>query len=338
MKKIQKTALSGSQFNKSLKKILTRNETIIVFSIVALSIVIGSINNAFFTMGTLFETLKACVVPGILAIGVGIVMINGGVDLSGMAIAIFSAYSAITIILQLNLEVPVIVIFLLAMAIGAVLGLLNGLFIAFFKIPIFIATLCTGVIFKGIMLEFIGNIYITPAQMPQSGLDFSRSTVFGGLHSSVFILIGLLVVAHVLLKYTIFGRGVFASGGAPESAARIGYNIKRLNFRLFVYAGIMYAAGGVVYVLNSRLADPYDLVGTELSVIAAVVLGGISIAGGKGSVFGMFLGTLLTVIIRNNLILIGISSDWTNFVFGFIFILAIGIQAYNQVRVQKERV
>jgi len=337
MKKIQKTALSGSQIKNSLKKLLTQNETIIVFSIVALSIVIGSINNAFFTMETLFETLLACVVPGILALGVGIVMINGGVDLSGMAIAIFSAYSAITIILLLNLEVPVIVIFLLAMAIGAALGLLNGLIITFFKIPIFIATLCTGAIFKGIMLEFIGNIYITPAQMPQSALDFSRSAVFGGLHISVFIMIGLFVLTYILLKYTIIGRGVFASGGALESAARIGYNIKRLNFSLFIFAGAMYAIGGVVYVFNSRLADPYDLVGTELSVIAAVVLGGISIAGGKGSVFGIFLGTLLTVIIKNNLILMGISSDWANFVFGFIFILAIAIQAYNQVRVQKER-
>lgn len=333
----QDAYISEKPFTGKLKKVLRRNETLLILCIVVLCVIISLINSAFLSENTLFETLKACVVTAIVAIGVGLVMINGGIDLSCMSIAIFSAYSATKIFVALEWEGPVILLFLLAMAIGALLGLLNALFIAFFRIPIFIATLCSGVIYKGIMLEYIGNIYVTPANMPDSALAFSKATVWGGLHISVFIMIGLLLLTYVLLRYTTMGRGVYALGGAPVSASRIGFKVNRLNIGIYSYAGIMYAIGGVVYVCNSRLADPYDMIGTELTVIAAVVLGGVSITGGKGGVPGLFLGTLLAVLIKNNLILIGISSDWQMFVFGAVFILAIALQAYNQTKAQAKR-
>ena len=336
MNKIQGKLFSRSKIVSTINHLLAQNETILILSIVALSILIGILNNAFFTVETLYETLLATVIWGIVGIGVAIVMINGGVDLSCMSIAMFSAYTGTKIMLWLNPDAPIIVLFLIAAAIGAGLGLVNALFISIFKIPIFIVTLAMGVVYKAIMLEFIGNIYITPAKMPQSALDFSRTYVLGGLHISVLIMFALLILTHVLLRYTMLGRGVYALGGSPESAQRIGYNLRRLKFSIYIFAGIIYAIGGVVYVSNSRLADPYDMIGTELTVIAAVVLGGISLTGGKGNVWGLLLGVLLTVIINNNLILIGISSDWANFVFGSIFVLAVALQAYNTARAKKE--
>jgi len=336
MNKTKNTAITESQFFKTINKLFAKNETVLVLSIVALSILIGSINSAFFTVGTIYETLLATVIWGIVGIGVSLVMINGGVDLSCMSIAMFSAYSATKLMLFINPDAPIIILFLIAMVIGAGLGLVNALFISIFKIPIFITTLATGVIYKAIMLEFIGNIYITPAEMPQSALDFSRTYVFGGLHISVLIMFALLLVSFILMRYTIIGRGVYALGGDPESAERIGYNLRRQKFITYIYTGIMYAIGGVVYVSNSRLADPYDMIGTELTVIAAVVLGGVSLLGGKGSVWGVLLGALLSVIIKNNLILIGITSDWSNFVFGLIFVLAVALQAFNSARTKKQ--
>jgi len=338
MNRQKKLHANGSRILSKLNKSLAKVETILIICVVALSIIITAFNSSFFSKETLFETLKACVVTGIIAIGVGLVMINGGIDLSCMSIAIFSAYSATKIFVALNYDGPIIVLFMLAMVIGGALGFLNSLFIAFFKIPIFIATLCSGVIYKGIMLEFIGNIYVTPTDMPTSVLAFSKSTVFGGLHISVFLLFGLLLITFLLLRYTTIGRGVFALGGAPVSAQRIGFNVRQLNISIYTYAGIMYAIGGIVYVNNSRLADPYDMIGSELTVIAAVVLGGVSITGGKGSILGIFLGALLAVLIKNNLILIGVSSDWQMFVFGAVFILAITLQAYNQQRAHKRRI
>ncbi len=336
MNTITKSKFTETKFYQTLTSLMAKNETMLVISIVVMSIVIGTINNKFFAVETIYETLLATVIWGIVGMGVALVMINGGVDLSCMPIAMFSAYSATKIMLWIAPNAPIIVLFLIGMVIGAGLGLVNALFISIFKIPIFIATLALGVIYKAVMLEFIGNIYITPAEMPQSALDFSRTYVFGGLHVSVLIMLGVILLTFFILRFTVIGRGVYALGGAPESAERIGYNMNRLKFSIYIYAGIMYAIGGVVYVSNSRLADPYDMIGTELTVIAAVVLGGVSLMGGKGSVWGVLLGALLSVIIKNNLILIGVTSDWANFVFGLIFVLAVALQAYNTARSKKQ--
>ena len=336
MNNIDKKTTFTSQLTSVINTLLLQNETILIIITILLSLMIGLINPKFFTIGTLYETLLATVVWGILGIGVGIVMINGGVDLSSTTISIFSAYAGTKIMLAIYPDAPIIVLFLIAMAIGAVLGLVNGLFISLFNIPVFFATLATATIYKALMLEYIGNIYITPAQMPQSALDFSRTYVLGGLHISVLLMFALLIVTHIILRYTVIGRGVYALGGAPESAARIGYKLNKLKLSIYVYSGIIYAIAGVVYVSNSRLADPYDMIDTRLTVIASVVLGGVSLMGGKGSVWGVLLGALLSVIIRNNLVLIGISSDWANFVFGIIFIAAVVLQAFNNARAKRQ--
>jgi len=287
-------------------------------------------------MDTVFDMLRTSVVVGIIAIGVGLVMINGGVDLSCMSIAIFAGYTSTRIFVALDLQEPMILMFLIGIAIGASLGFLNAVFIAFFKIPIFIATLGAGVIYQGIMLQFIGHIYVTPAHMPSGALALADNTVLGGLHVSVFILISLLVLTHLLLRYTMVGRGIFAMGGSLISAQRAGYNVKRLNIMLYTFAGAMYAIGGVIHVSVTRFADPSQLVGTELVVVSSVVLGGVSIVGGRGSMLGVFLGTLLTILIRNNLVLMGVSSDWQAFVFGLVLICAISLQAYQRNRAQKK--
>lgn len=317
-----------------LKQWIGKNESLLIVIIIALSFTIAMINTAFVSTETLHETLKACVVPGIIAIGVGIVMINGGVDMSCMAIAIFSAYSSVKIVNFLGWQESVFPIFIFASFIGGGLGIVNAFLIEKFKMPIFIVTLCTGVIYKGVMLEYIGNIYITPTNMPPSTLEFSKTTFWDGMHISVLILVSLLVATALILKKTMIGRGVFALGGDPISASRVGFNIRKLNYLIYSYAGIMYAIGGVIYVCNSRMADPYDMIGTELVVIAAVVLGGVGISGGKGSVLGFFLGTLLSILIKSNLVLIGVTSDWHVLVFGLVFVGAITLQAYRENKAQ----
>ena len=329
-----KTPFIG-QIKKELFKLSLKNEASLVLITVVLAIIIGSINPRFFSVNIFYGTMLATVVWGILGLGVGIVMINGGVDISSTTISIFSAYTGIKIMQAINPNASIILLFLIAMAIGAVLGLVNGLFISIFNVPVFFATLATSAIYKGVMLEYIGNIYITPAQMPQSTLDFSRTYVLGGLHISVLLLLTLIILSNIILRYTILGRGVYALGGAPESAQRIGYKLNRLKLSIYAYAGMLYGIAGVVYVANSRLADPYDMIGTRLTVIAIVVLGGVSLLGGKGSVWGVFFGALLSVIIRNNLILIGITSDWANFVFGLIFIGAVVLQSINNARAKR---
>lgn len=322
--------------NNALGNVLSGSELILIVCIVALSVLIAVINPIFFSIDTMFDMLRTSVVVGIIAIGVALVMINGGVDLSCMSIAIFTGYATSRIFVALNLEGPVFLMIMIGIVIGASLGVFNSVFIAFFKIPIFIATLGLGVIYRGVMLQFIGHIYVTPAYMPRGALEFAAHTVFGGLHVSVFILFALLILTHLLLRFTMVGRGIFAMGGSLISAQRVGYNVKRLNILLYAFAGAMYGIGGVIHVCLTRFADPGQLVGTELAVISSVVLGGVSITGGRGSMLGVFLGTFLTILIRNNLILMGVSSDWQAFVFGVVLICAISLQAYQRNKEQKK--
>ena len=321
---------------KSISRVFTGNEQILIISIIALSTLIAIINPVFFSMNTVFDLLRTSVVVGIIAIGVALVMINGGVDLSCMSIAIFAGYTSTRILTALDIQGPIILMFLIGIVIGAILGFLNSVFIAFFKLPIFVATLGLGVIYRGVMLQFIGHIYVTPANMPSSALALADNVILGGLHITVFLLIGLMILAHILLRYTMVGRGIYAVGGSLASAHRAGYNVKRLNILLYTFAGAMYAIGGVIHVAVARFADPGQLVGTELVVISSVVLGGVSITGGKGTMLGVFLGTILTILIRNNLILVGVPSDWQAFVFGFVLICAITLQAYQRKREQRK--
>jgi len=147
-----------------------------------------------------------------------------------------------------------------------------------------------------------------------------------GLHISVFLMLGIMILTYIFMKYTTLGRGIFALGGDAVSAQRIGFNLKRIRTVLYAYAGVVAGIAGMVYVSNNRTANPFDLHGDELAVIAAVVLGGTSIEGGKGSVVGVLLGVLLTVIINNSLVLIGIHSYWQKATFGAIIIVATTVQ------------
>ena len=119
------------------------------------------------------------------------------------------------------------------------------------------------------------------------------------------------------------------------SASRIGYNVKRLRMFLYGYAGCLAGLGGLIYVSNNRMADPMSFQGEELTVIAAAVLGGTSISGGKGSVIGVFLGLMLTNVINNNLVIIGIDSYWQKFTFGLLVIVAVVIQSLRAKRAAK---
>ena len=155
--------------------------------------------------------------------------------------------------------------------------------------------------------------------------DASGSTF--GLHFSVFIMLAVMVITHLVMRHTIVGRGIYALGGDMNSASRIGYNVKRLRLFLYGYAGCLAGLGGLIYVSNNRMADPMSFQGEELTVIAAAELGGTSISGGKGSVIGVFLGLMLTNVINNNLVIIGIDSYWQKFTFGLLVIVAVVIQS-----------
>jgi len=328
-----------------IKKLLLRNETVLIFAIIIFSLVIGSKSPEFFTLANLFDILRSSFVQLLFALGVLIVIISGGIDVSFPIVGIFSGYTAVIIMqkLELNPEslfIPIV----LAVLIGIALGGFNAIAIAGFGIPTLIATLGTAGIFRGVMLSFIGASFISDIPI---GLDkFSTADLVKfesdagtlvRLHVLVIPVAIITILVALLLSRTIFGRSVYALGGGTEPTRRLGISVKRTQAKIYMLVGGLSGLAGILYVSRQRKANPYDLAGSELDVIAAVVLGGASIMGGYGTVFGTVLGVLFINMIKNNLVLLGVSSSWQRAAVGVLLVIGITIQAISENRKNKRQ-
>lgn len=324
-----------------MKRLLRRNETLVAVTIVVLCLVIGLNNPTFFTVGNLFTLLRGSIVTGIFAMGVLIVIISGGIDVSFTAIGIFALYSTVKLMLHFAPDTPIWVAFIIAALIGLGLGLINAFFIAQFKLPTLIVTLGTLSMFHGFLLFAIGNQIIR--DVPPALTDFARAAFIqipqergtATLHPSVFLMIAIMILVWLLLKYTMLGRGIYALGGAPEAAERAGFNVTRIQYFIYGFVGLLSGIAGMTFGALARQANPQDLVGAELNVIAAVVLGGAYLTGGRGTVIGTILGVILVVIAYNSLILIGVPTVWQRVVIGLIILVGTGIPAIQERRAAK---
>lgn len=306
-----------------------------VLAVVLLLLVVGMsiANPAFFSLSTGFSILRGSIVPLVFALGVLLVIISGGIDVSFAAIAVFAAYTTVKVAGSTALPLGVLGAFGLALVIGALLGLVNGLVIARFRLPTLIVTLGTQGIFKGVLLTYVGARFIADLPDSMAGLSTTNLLVIGSgqgraqLHVLVLPAIALALLLAWVLRRTMFGRSIYAIGGDGEAARRAGIRVMRTQVWVFVIVGMMAAAGGMFHMIMGRSANPQDLVGGELDIIAAVVLGGASIFGGRGSVLGTVLGVLLVQVINNSLILAGVPSAWQRTAVGVLLIVGVGVQA-----------
>lgn len=322
---------------------LRNNEVLVALIIIGLSIVIGVANPAYFSVNNLFGILRSSVVMGLLALGVLVVLISGGIDVSFPAIAVFSLYLTTKTLVGIDFQGSVLVAFAMAGLIGLGLGLINAIFISLFRLPTLIVTLGTLSLYRGFLLFFVGSRYIR--DIPHGMAEFSKTNLvtvttasgsLTNLHVSVLILAGFTLLTWAVLRYTMLGRGIYALGGDREAAERAGFNIRRIEFIIYGYVGLLSGIAGLIFGSLLRQANPFSIVGVELNVIAAVVLGGASIMGGRGTVIGTLLGVLLITIVNNSLILIGIPSDWQKVVIGILILIGTGVPAI-QGRTKKQR-
>lgn len=315
------------------------NEGVLAIIIVVLIIVMSLLSPSFFTVHTLFSIVRSALVPSILAIAVLLVIISGGIDVSFAAIAIFAAYTTVHLAHQGQFDPGIIGILLFACAIGAVLGFVNGAVIARFRLPTLIVTLATQGIFRGILLVYIGSRYI--AQLPDSMAGLSTANLIAIDSSRSYLPLLVVPVAVIvlivawMLRRTMFGRGIYAIGGDTEAARRAGFPVVRFQIILYMMVGAIAAIGGLIHVILNRNANPQDIVGTELDVIAAVVLGGASIFGGRGSVLGTVLGVVLVQLINNSLLLMGVPTAWQRAAVGLLLVVGVGIQALSARRASR---
>jgi len=320
-----------------VSKLFRHHEFVLLAILVVFCFAIGIVNPAFRDPSNLFGMLKNCVTPGILAIGVLVVLISGGIDISFPAVAAFSMYVTCRLAQQFAWLDHIGVLLLVAAGIGCLLGWVNATLVHYCRLQSLIVTLGTGGLIRGGLLAFIGTRIIT--DIPHSMVEFSKTSVLRvesglgetvGLAASIPIFFVLAIVAHLILTRTMLGRGIYALGGAPESARRVGFNISRIQFFVYGFMGVLAGLAGILQASKMRNANPFDLAGIELTVIAAVVLGGASIKGGTGSVLGAVLGVAILVVLANSLILLGLPSQWHKVATGLIIILSTGITVWRR--------
>ncbi|WBU59979.1 ABC transporter permease [Paracoccus albus] len=299
-------------------------------------ILIGFVNPAFWSLENLFSLARSNVVIGIMALGVLLVMIAGGIDVSFPAFAVAAMYLVVRAMVDWGVPSGVILPFLMATLIGALLGLVNALLVWKLRMIPLIVTLGTAAMARGLLNGLVGTSNVNINKFPDSLIDFGKTDLVTllnangasyGLPATVLLYLGLALIVHLVLSRTMIGRSVYAYGASPESAQRVGFRTGRTLIFVYVAAGALAGFAGLLHSSMIWMANPRDFVGWELDVIAAVVLGGASIFGGRGSVLGTMLGVFILVMIKNSLILMGIETTWQRVVVGCMLIAAVALTA-----------
>lgn len=320
-----------------IKKIISRYEFLVFMVILIFSIIIGLINPSFFRLENLFDILQNLSLTGIFAIGMLIVLISGGIDLSFTAIATITGYTVAVLLLSSGSQLNIVVVFLIAAVLGLLLGLVNAVIIYFFKIPPIIATIATQNVFYGLLTVITQGkwLYGFPAWFG----NFVKIKFFStlnengvkiGLSIVTVFWIGAILLGWFLLRKTVLGRSIYAMGGSEASAQRLGFNILRLQLFVYGFMGFMAGIASVIQALLVQTVAPNSLVGKELDVIAAVVLGGASLTGGVGTVGGTVLGVILLAVMSNGLTLMHVPSYYYKVVTGLIILVAVAAGAWRK--------
>lgn len=278
----------------------------------------------FLDAGNLSNLALQVSIVAIVAIGSTFVIFTGGIDLSpGSAIALSTMIFAVMVKFG---GVPLPVAMVATVGVGAVLGALNGLLSAYLRIPAFITTLAALSAFRGAAFMFNNG-------SPVFSLHPALETVFygtlGGLPLPLFYLIALYVLAWYVLRYSAFGRAIYAVGGNPNAARLSGLNVRRTQFAAFVIAGAAAGIGAVLMAARLNSGSPNYGVGLELAAIAAAVIGGASLAGGRGNIINTVIGALTIVIVQNGLNLNAVPTSAQNIVIGAIIVTAVGLDMWR---------
>lgn len=323
-----------------MKNFIRAKEIWIFSMLIALSAGVALKSEVFLRPDNLMDLFKTHAVLGIMALGMTLVIITGGIDVS-----VGASIAALTVIVGkflVDYNGSLLLTFLIAIGVGIMIGVINGALIAWAKIPAIVVTLGTMSIINGIMLYYTNGAWIT--DIPQWFIDFGRLTVFKvslghygkvGIPIQVIIFILMALLTWAILKYTLLGRSVYAIGGNPVSAARIGINLPRTLTFVYGYMGFLTGVAAVVHTSIMRQVDPNAFTGFELQVIAAVVVGGANIMGGSGSVLGTLLGVLFLAVLNNALILTHIPTFWQKIIVGMIIIMAVSFDVIQRRRMER---
>ena len=293
----------------------------IILIILILAVIVTLRAPVFLTLGNFKDILLDISILVIVALAQTMVILTHGIDLSvGSVIGLVAMMVAFTI--KANPTIPLVVVVLLGMALGAILGSFNGLIIAIGKVPPIIATLGTLSIYRGMIFLYSKGYWIPPFQLPDTFKLLSKGTFLGIPHIIIFAIV-VAILVYYFLNYTRTGRDIYAVGSNPDAAQYVGIRKQQIIFLVYVMTGIAAGLAGVLWASRFESSQTNTALGFELQTVAASIIGGVSISGGVGTVPGVLLGALALGMINNAVTLVRISPFWEQAAQGLLILIAV---------------
>ena len=304
------------------------------FALIAIIITFSMLSPNYATVSNFLIMANHVAIFGLLALGMMLVILNGGIDLSVGSVlgltGVFAGFLMQGVEFQsagVILYPPVWAVVVMTIALGAFVGLCNGVLIAYFRVPAFVATLGSLYVARGVALLMTNSLTFNnlsgDPSLGNTGFDWLGFNRLFGVPIGVIILAVVAIVAGLVLARTAFGRWLYSSGGNERAAELSGVPVKRVQVSVYVLSGMCAAIAGLV--LSSQLTSAGPTAGTtyELTAIAAVVVGGASLMGGRGTVRGTLLGAFVIGFLSDGLVIIGVSSYWQTVFTGAVIVLAV---------------
>jgi ribose transport system permease protein len=305
---------------RKLRKLLAIPETGIVLPLVLFTVVFLCVDRGFLSPNSTAAMLRGIAFVGIIAIAQTWLMVSGEIDLSVGSVAGLCA--VVSAWLMKEAGCPIAMGLLGGLAVGAAAGLVNGLVAVRLGIPGFIATLGMLYIARGLNYLLCKGYPIYPIPAPLKA--FGKAEPFGVSWAFVIFVV-LVLIGDFCLRKTVFGRKVLATGGNPEVARIAGIGTRAVRISCYTLTGLMAAIAGMLLMAQLNVGQPEIGAGWELDVIASVVIGGVSLFGGVGTVAGTFLGLLIMQVVRSGLVVTGVNTHWQTVAVGVIMIVAVGV-------------
>lgn len=309
---------SKIEYKSWWKRVFGVSEMAALIPLIIIFVVASIVNDKFFTAINILTMLRAASYLFIPAIGMTFIFVSRGLDLS---VGSQMALSGIIVgALTLYSGLPVWLAVIITLIAGAIAGAFNGVLVTIIKIPPFIATLSTYYIYRGLVNGVTKGKTIVG--LSESFLKIDAKLIYDISNVVIFGLIIFIIATFVLIK-TRYGRYVYATGGDEESARLSGVNVKFIKFSTYVLTGILAFAAGIFYTSRFGSAQVNVGVGSELRIIAACIIGGVSLFGGKGSIAGAFIGSVFMIVLDNAMTMARVSGYWKLAILGLIIIAAI---------------
>ena len=303
----------------SLTSVFQQTEFTLGVIIVALFVITSVCTDNFFSVYNITNLMKQCAIIGVLAVAQTMIITTGGIDISGGAITGLSCM--VLALLQRDTGMNFYLTLLIAVMFAIAAGFANGIIVYDFKVPPMIATLGMSTIIRGI-IKIISKA-LTVSGLDERILNMGNNSFFGLLPALAIIWAVVALIVFLILRYTVFGRNLYVIGSGVEVAKLSGIKVRKMFYSVYAFAGLLYGIAGIMLAARVQSALPTGGEGYDMNAIAAAVIGGASLSGGRGAVSGTLLGTILMVLINNAGVQFGLNTHVLEITSGVLIVFAV---------------